>query len=115
MPFWPEDSKSKIRARCPSPNLIKTHKPPPLESHPGKKRDAGERRPLETSFSGEFDKFAMDSCAGCTPHESSTWHPGIVWYINCMFMHDLLLRSSADLDPFISGFELVSLSLPYNT
>src|SRR5574340_1213980 len=33
MPFLPEDSKSKIRARCPSPNLIKTHKPPPLESH----------------------------------------------------------------------------------
>lgn len=55
----------------------------------------------------------MDSCAGCTPHKSSTWHPGIVWYINCMFMHDLL-RSSADLDPFVSRFELVSLSLPYN-
>lgn len=65
MPFWSEDSKSKIRARCPSLNLIKTHKPPRLESHLGKK-DEGERTPLETSFNGEFDKFAMDSCAGCS-------------------------------------------------
>ena len=78
MPFWPEDSKSKIRARCPSPNLIKTHKPPPLESHLGKKRDAGERRPLETSFSGEFDKFTMDSCAGCSL-SNKAWLREQVW------------------------------------
>lgn len=26
----------------------------------------GERRPLETSFSGDFDKFAVDSYAGCS-------------------------------------------------
>ena len=93
MPFWSEDSKSKIRARCPSLNLIKTHKPPRLESHLGKKKDEGERTPLETSFNGEFDKFAMDSCAGCSL-SNKAWLREQAWvavvptlHFPCMELH----------------------------